>query len=95
MKTKSKLILAEQSKGEQILSNYQIDEIILRNNQNHLETEKFINELMNINISDDITNNSVIRPIVNLSEITENIFGENIINQTTVTIITNIIDLIN
>jgi hypothetical protein len=37
MKTKSKLILAEQFKGEQILSNDQIDQLILQNNQKHLD----------------------------------------------------------
>jgi len=75
---------------QKILTNDQIDQLILQNNQkhqNHLETEKFINELMNIDI--EINSNIVKnKSVVNLSELTDNIF-----NSTDIGIITYISNL--
>jgi len=75
---------------QKILTNDQIDQLILQNNQkhqNHLETEKFINELMNIDI--EINSNIVKnKSVVNFSELTDNIF-----NSTDIGIITYISNL--
>ena len=75
---------------QKILTNDQIDQLILQNNQkhqNHLETEKFIYELINIDI--EINSNIVKnKSVVNFSELTDNIF-----NSTDIGIITYISNL--
>jgi len=73
-----------------ILTLDQIDQLIADNNQKHLDCENFINELMSIDISDgDLTTNisqptSSVIPTskVNLSELTDYIFGIGVDNST-------------
>lgn len=64
-------------KQNQILTIDQIDQIIADTHKKHLETDTFINELMNIDISDSTENITACASTasnVNLNELTDNIF---------------------
>lgn len=86
--------------NQNILNNHQIDQIINQTNQKYIDEANFIKELMDISIYEDITTNkctNIIPKIVNLNEITDFTFANNLIssNQTVIENISKIFELFN